>query len=105
MPDCGLDAPALRLPAAKPAFRSKRKGREASATASALLEAAGYLCTKSGGSLGLFDVIAIGPTDVRAMQVKSGTKRLTPLEREAITALRVAPNVSKEYWRYLDRVK
>jgi hypothetical protein len=70
-----------------------------------LLEAAGYLCTKAGGSLGLFDVIAIGAHDVRAIQVKSGTKRLTPLEREAIRELKVPHMVSKEYWLFRDRVR
>jgi hypothetical protein len=100
------------VPAAPPstpdkprAFRSGRKGAKAERKCVKLLEAAGYLCTKSGGSLGLFDVIAIGEHDVRLVQVKSGTKRLTLLEREAIRELKVPANVSKQYWRYLDRVK
>lgn len=29
----------------------------------ALLEAAGYYCTRSGGGLGLFDIVDIGSTD------------------------------------------
>jgi hypothetical protein len=41
-----------------------------------VLEAAGYVCTKAGGSLGLFDVIAVGALDVRLIQVKAGTKIL-----------------------------
>jgi hypothetical protein len=100
-------APAEPLPAPdKPrAFRSARKGAKAERKCVKLLEAAGYLCTKAGGSLGLFDVIALGRHDVRAIQVKSGTKRLTPLEREAIKELVLAPCVSKEYWRYIDRVR
>jgi hypothetical protein len=51
-----------------------------------LLEAQGYVCTKAGGGLGVFDIIAIG-SHVRAIQAKAGTSRLTPAEREAIGAL------------------
>ena len=100
-----LIADALQLPPAKRAFKSKRKGQRSERRCIRVLEAAGYLCTKSGGSLGLFDVIAIGEHDVRLVQVKSGTNRLTHVEREAIRELRVAPNVSKEYWLFRDRVK
>jgi hypothetical protein len=67
-----------------------------------ILEAAGYVCTKAGGSLGAFDVIGIGPTGIRAVQVKAGGARLSPLERETIAAVRVPRNVSKEYWRFPD---
>jgi|GEM_PF-470723 len=95
----------LTPPEPKKPFGSKRKGQRSERRCIRALEAAGYLCTKSGGSLGLFDVIGIGAVDVRLVQVKSGTKRLTPIEREGIKALKVAPNVSKEYWRYLDRVR
>ena len=45
----------------------KAKGSRAERRAIRILEAAGYLCTKAGGSLGLFDVIAIGPCDVRCL--------------------------------------
>jgi hypothetical protein len=86
-------------------FRSKRKGARNEARCRRALEAAGYLVTKAGGSLGLFDLIALGPRDVRAIQVKSGTNRLSPLEREAIKELTLAPCVSREYWLYLDRVR
>jgi Holliday junction resolvase len=81
---------------------SKRKGSRAERKAVKLLEADGYLCTKAGGSLGVFDVIGIGPTDVRCVQVKCGTARLSRAERAAIVALTVAPNVSREYWRFPD---
>jgi hypothetical protein len=37
----------------------------------AILEAAGYQCTKSGASLGAWDVIGIGRTDFVLCQVKS----------------------------------
>ena len=83
----------------------KAKGARAERRAMKILEAAGYVCTKAGASLGLFDVVAIGPVDVRLLQVKSGTARLSGVEREAIQALKVAPNVSREYWRFPDRCR
>jgi len=36
-----------------------------------LLEAAGYRCTRAAASLGCWDVIGIGSTDVVLVQVKS----------------------------------
>ena len=51
-------------------MNSKAKGTRAERRAIRILETAGYICTKAGGSLGLFDVIAIGRVDVRAVQVK-----------------------------------
>ena len=65
-----------------------------------------WLCRHEGGaSLGLFDVIAIGPHDVRCVQVKSGGKYLSGLEREAIQALTVPANVTREAWRFPDRCR
>lgn len=83
----------------------KRKGTRAEHKARRALEGAGYLVARSGGSLGLFDLIAIGPVDVRLVQVKSGAARLSRDERKAIAALRVPENVSREYWRFADRVR
>ena len=71
----------------------------------AILAAAGYATTRSGASLGIFDVIAIGAHDLRLVQVKSGTKYLSALEREAIQLCPVPPNCSKEVWRFPDRCK
>jgi Holliday junction resolvase len=81
---------------------NKRKGTRGEHRAKRILEAAGYVVTKAGGSLGLFDLIAIGPSDVRCVQVKSGSARLSGIEREAIKALIVPTNVSREYWRFPD---
>jgi Holliday junction resolvase len=81
---------------------SKRKGSRAELRCIRILEAAGYCCTKAGGSLGVFDVIALGPVNVRAIQVKAGTARLSGLEREAIGQVTVPANCSKEYWRFPD---
>jgi Holliday junction resolvase len=84
-------------------MNTKAKGSRAERRAMKILEAAGYVCTKAGASLGLFDVVAIGPHDVRLVQVKSGGEYLSAIEREQITALQVPTNVSKEGWRFPDR--
>jgi Holliday junction resolvase len=82
---------------------SKRKGSRAELRCIRILEAAGYVCTKAGGSLGLFDIIAIGARDVRCIQVKCGKRPyLAPLEREAIGLLAVPENCSKELWKLPD---
>ena len=70
-----------------------------------ILENDGYTCTRASASLGLFDVIAIGPTDVRLIQVKSGSKYLSAVEREQIHNLIVPANVSRECWRFPDRAR
>ena len=36
-----------------------------------LLEVAGYRCTRSSASLGVFDIIGVGSTDLVMVQVKS----------------------------------
>ncbi len=82
---------------------AKRKGTRAERRAIRILEAAGYISTKAGGSLGLLDVIAIGSTDVRCVQVKAGGEYLPAVERESIQALPVPANVSRECWRLPDR--
>ena len=56
---------------------SKAKGSRAERKAIKVLEADGYVCTKAGGSLGVFDVIALGPNAVRCLQVKAGNARLS----------------------------
>ena len=82
---------------------SKRKGSRAELKAIRMLEALGYCCTKAGGSLGVFDVIALGPNDVRCIQVKAGQRPwLSPLEREAIALVKLPANVSKELWKWKD---
>ena len=86
-------------------MNTKAKGSRAERRAIDVLEAAGYCCTKAGGSLGLFDVIGIGPADVRCIQVKAGSERLSSLERERLRAVPVAANVSKEFWRFPDRCR
>ena len=63
------------------------------------------MCTKAGGSLGVFDVIASGALDVRCLQVKAGGEYLSGVEREQIRALIVPANVTRECWRFPDRCR
>jgi len=86
-------------------MNTKAKGTRAEHRARRLLEAAGYVCTRASASLGLFDLVAIGPVDVRLIQVKAGTKYLSAVEREQITALAVPANVTRECWRFPDRCR
>lgn len=83
----------------------KAKGSRAERKTMRMLEHAGYCVTRAGGSLGLFDVIAIGPHDVKVIQVKCGGQYLSGVEREQIQALTVPANVSRECWIFRDRAK
>jgi Holliday junction resolvase len=85
-------------------MNAKAKGARAEHKARRILEAAGYCCLKAGGSLGLFDLIALGPTDVKCVQVKVNGY-CSAIEREQLQLLAVPANVSKEIWRFKDRVK
>ena len=57
----------------------KAKGAKAERRTMQVLERAGYVCTRAGASLGVVDVIAVGPHDVRLIQVKSGGEYCLPL--------------------------
>jgi hypothetical protein len=50
---------------------TKAKGTRNEHRSMALLEAAGYRCTRSGASLGVFDVVGVSHTAVVLVQVKS----------------------------------
>jgi len=59
-----------------------------------LLEAAGYSVTKSGASLGLWDLVAVSPTDLILVQVKSN-RQPPPAEREQLQDFRCPSNCRK----------
>lgn len=52
-------------------MNTKRKGNRNERRSMAIFEAAGYLCCRSAASLGMFDIVAIGPHDVILCQVKT----------------------------------
>lgn len=80
----------------------KRKGARNELKILALLESQGYAVTKAGGSLGLFDLIAIGPEEVKCVQVKSN-RGAPRKEVEAIKAFKVLKGVTKWICIVMDR--
>lgn len=52
-------------------MNSKAKGSRNERRSMAILEAAGYQCTRSGASLGTFDIVGIGSSDLVLVQVKT----------------------------------
>jgi hypothetical protein len=68
----------------------------------ALLEIAGYRCTKSGGSLGEWDVIGVSRKDVVLVQCKSNAPPRA-LERAALIEFEVPPYVKKLVHVWIDR--
>lgn len=83
----------------------KAKGSRAERRSKLWLEQKGYLVSRAAGSLGLFDLVAVGPYDVLLVQVKAGSSRLSPKERAAIAALRTGPFVEKCWHLWPDRAK
>jgi hypothetical protein len=68
-----------------------------------LLEAMGYCCTRAAASLGAWDIVGIGPTDVVLLQVKT---RDWPSreEMETLELFKAPPNARKIVHRYRNRV-
>jgi hypothetical protein len=67
-----------------------------------LLEAAGYACTRSGESLGAFDIVAIGSADLVLVQVKARDWPAAA-EMEAMRLLPAPANLHKLVHRWRDR--
>jgi Holliday junction resolvase len=72
----------------------KAKGTNREYRTIELLEAAGYACTRAAGSLGAWDIIGIGSTDVVLVQVKSN-RNAPPAEREILKEFICPPNCKK----------
>jgi uncharacterized protein with GYD domain len=83
-------------------LNAKRKGTQREHRSMALLERAGYLCTRAAASLGAWDIVAIGSQDVILLQVKS---RDWPgsAELETLQAFPCPPNCRKLVHRWKDR--
>lgn len=89
-------------------MNTKAKGSRRERACKKELEAQGYLCTKAGASLGIFDILALstwGGSDVllRLIQVKSNS--ISKKERQLINDLKLPKMVTvrKEIWIYKDR--
>jgi len=93
--------------AKKPRIRinTKRKGNRNELKTKKLLESTGYRGVKSGGSLGEFDLVMLGPGSLRLIQVKSN-RRPPPHEREAIAEFIIKTGdtlvCTKEIWVWKD---
>lgn len=83
-------------------MNAKAKGNRRERQARTILETAGYHVVKAGGSLGVFDLVALGPQGARLVQVKSNEKP-RPAERERLELFPRLPYCSKELWVFYDR--
>ena len=67
------------------------KGRKQEHRSKALLESVGYRVTRAAGSMGEWDLVGIGPTDVVLVQVRTRDWP-GPLERGALAEFPVPPD-------------
>ena len=83
-------------------MNAKAKGTRNERRSKALLEASGYSVCRAAASLGAWDLVAIGSTDVVLCQVKT---RDWPgaAEMEALQAFAAPPNCRKILHRWRDR--
>ena len=86
-------------------MNAKAKGTRNEHRSIRLLEAAGYSCTRAAASLGVFDIVAIGSTDVVLCQVKTNAWPGS-VEMETLTPFAAPANCRKlvHRWRDPERV-
>jgi Holliday junction resolvase len=75
-------------------MNASAKGRRAEYRSARLLEAAGYVVFRSAASKGVFDLIAIGPTDLCLVQVKCA-RPPSPAEHETLRLFAAPANCKK----------
>jgi len=85
-------------------MNAKAKGNRSEHKTMRLLESLGYSCTRSSSSIGAFDVLAIGPKDVRLIQFKSN-RWPGSVEMEAIELFACPSSCTKEIWRWNDHAR
>ena len=84
--------------------RSKQKGDRWERECRDILELQGYFVTKAGGSLGMFDLIAIGNGKTRCIQCRCNNWFKDKQERREMEQLRIENlRVIVELWRKDDR--
>lgn len=83
-------------------MNAKAKGTRNEHRSIRLLEAAGYRCTRAAASLGVWDLIGVGSTDVVLVQVKT---RDWPgaAEMETLALFPIPANCRKLVHRWRDR--
>ncbi len=78
------------------------KGRRREYQVMRALEAAGFYCIRAAGSHGLFDVVAIGPNELRLIQVKAN-QMASPAEQECLREFDLGPEGTSKYiWLYVN---
>ena len=80
----------------------KAKGTKNEYKSIRLLEALGYDCTRSAGSFGAWDIVALSRTDVVCIQVKTNSWPGTA-EEETMRSTPVPPNARRLIHRWRDR--
>jgi Holliday junction resolvase len=81
---------------------AKAKGTRNEHRSMRLLEAASYKCTRAAASLGVWDIIGIGSTDIVLVQVKTNAWPGT-VEIEAMRSFPAPGNARKLIHRWRDR--
>jgi len=85
-------------------MNAKAKGTRAEHRSMVILEAAGYRCTRAAASLGAWDIIGIGSTDVVLVQCKTRDWPGT-VEMEGLKLFLVPRCCRKLIHRYRDGVR
>lgn len=83
-------------------MNAKRKGTKNKHRSIILLETTGYRCTRAAASLGVWDIIGIGSTDVVQVQVKTNQWPGTA-EMETLRDFPTPTNCHKLVHRWRDR--
>jgi len=83
-------------------MNAKAKGTRNEHRSIQILEAAGYRCTRAAASLGEWDIVAIGPTDIVLVQCKTGRWPLT-VEMETLHSFPAPANCKKLVHRWMPR--
>ena len=83
-------------------MNAKAKGTRNEHRSMTILEAAGYRCTRSAASLGEWDIIGIGTTDIVLVQVKTGSWPRSD-EMGVLSEFSVPPNARKLVHRWMPR--
>ena len=83
-------------------MNAKAKGTRNEHRSIKLLEAAGYRCTRAAASLGAWDIIGVGSTDVVLCQVKTNSWPRA-VEMETLRDFAAPSNCKKLLHRWRDR--
>ncbi len=83
-------------------MNAKAKGTRNEHRSIAILEAAGYRCTRAAASLGEWDIVGIGASDIVLVQCKTGRWPLS-VEIEMLKGFPAPSNCKKLVHRWMPR--